>query len=199
MVGELLRQPFVGAVVLGDHQKPRRLLVDAVDDAGAGDSADAAEAAAAMMEQGVDHGAVAVSGGRVDDQPGGLVDDQQMLVLVKDRQRNFLRLVMGRLRFRDGKREALVALHLDGGVADRAGLTGKRAGLGQHLQPLARQSGDLGGERTVEPPAGLAGVQRYFNDGSPPGHLVNIWVSPRGVSMAAKALLQVKLSRIGRP
>ena len=37
-----------------------------------------------MVQQGVDQGPVAVAGGRVDDQPGGLVDDQQMLVLEND-------------------------------------------------------------------------------------------------------------------
>ena len=38
-----------------------------------------------MVEQGVDQRAVEIARGRVDDQPGRLVDDQQMLVLEHDR------------------------------------------------------------------------------------------------------------------
>ena len=72
--GELPGKPFVGDVGLGHHQQPRRVLVDAVDDARPGDPADARQRAAAMVEQGVDQRAVGIAGGRVDDQPGGLVD-----------------------------------------------------------------------------------------------------------------------------
>ena len=90
--GELLRQAFVGDVGLGDHQQPRRVLVDAVDDAGPRDAADARQAAGAMVEQRVDQRPVAIAGGGMDDQAGGLVDDQQMLVLEDDRQRDVLRL-----------------------------------------------------------------------------------------------------------
>jgi hypothetical protein len=93
-----------------------------------------------MVEQGVDQGPVAVAGGRVDDQPGRLVDDQQMLVLEDDRQRDVLRLVVRRLRLGDGERERLVAADLGRRVARRACRRGGSARrLDQRLQPLARQ------------------------------------------------------------
>ena len=110
--GELLGQPLMGDVVLGDDQQARRILVDPVDDPGPRHAADAATGSAAMMEQRVDQRPVAVAGGGMDDQPGGLVDHQQMLVLEDDRQRDVLRLVMGRLRLGDRQREALVAVDL---------------------------------------------------------------------------------------
>ena len=54
-----------------------------------------------MVEQGVDQGAVEIARRRVDDHPGRLVDDQQMLVLEDDLERDVLRLVMRRRRRRD--------------------------------------------------------------------------------------------------
>ena len=66
--GELPGQAFVGDVGLGDDQQARRVLVDAVDDAGPRDAADARQAAAAMVEQGVDQRAVEIAGGGMDDQ-----------------------------------------------------------------------------------------------------------------------------------
>ena len=92
MRGELLRQALVRDVGLGDDQQARRVLVDAVDDARPRNAADARQRSAAMVEQRVDQRAVEIARRRVDDQPGGLVDDQQMLVLEDDRQRDVLRL-----------------------------------------------------------------------------------------------------------
>ena len=54
-------------VGLGDDEESGRILVDAVDDAGTGDTADARQAVAAMVEQRVDQRPVAVARGGVDD------------------------------------------------------------------------------------------------------------------------------------
>ena len=62
-----------------------------MDDTGPGDAADAGQAPGAMVEQSVDQRPFAVAGGGVDDQPGRLVDDEQMVVLEDDGQRNVLR------------------------------------------------------------------------------------------------------------
>ena len=96
--GELGREPLMGAVGLGRDDQAGGILVDAVDDAGPGDAADPRQAAAAMVEQGVDQRAVEIARRRVDDEPGGLVDHDQMLVLVDDGERDVLRLVMRRRR-----------------------------------------------------------------------------------------------------
>jgi hypothetical protein len=102
MVGELARQAFMGDVGLGDHQQPRCILVDAVDDARSGDPADPRQARAAMVEQRVDQSPVEISRRRVNDQPGGLVDHEQMFVFEHDPQRDILRLIMRRRRIGDG-------------------------------------------------------------------------------------------------
>jgi hypothetical protein len=51
----------------------------------------------AMMEQRIDQGAVEIARCRMDDQPGGLVDHDQMLVLEDDVERDILRLVVRRV------------------------------------------------------------------------------------------------------
>ena len=58
-----------------------------------------------MVKQRIDQRPVEIAGGRVDDEAGRLVDDQQMLVLEDDRQRDVLRLIVRRfgLRNRDAK------------------------------------------------------------------------------------------------
>ena len=55
----------------------------------------------------------------MDDEAGRLVDDQQMLVLEHDRQRDVLRLVVGGRGFRDRDAQRFVAPDLERRVADR--------------------------------------------------------------------------------
>ena len=91
MVGELPGEPFVSGIALGDHQQPRGILVDPVDDPRPRDPADPGELSAAMMQQRIDQRPIAVARGRVDDQPGRLFYDDQMLVLERDLQGDILR------------------------------------------------------------------------------------------------------------
>ena len=72
----------------GDHQQPARVAVEAMDDARPLDAGDAAPGlAVAVGQQRVDERAARMARRRVDDQPGRLVDDQQVVVLVDDPQR----------------------------------------------------------------------------------------------------------------
>ena len=159
MRSELLRQPFVRDVGLGDDQQARRVLVDAVDDARPRDPADPGQRSAAMVEQSVDQGPVEIPRGGVHDQPCGLVDDQQMLVLEDDLERNFLRRIVRRRRFGHLDAQALAAVDLDCRVANRFALRFDGAVADQRLQPLARHRRHGIGERTVEAPAGMGGRQ----------------------------------------
>ena len=115
---ELRRQPFMGDVGLGDDEQARRVLVDSVDDPRPRHSADPAEPPGAMVEQGVDQRAVEIAGGRMDDHPRRLVDDEQMIVLEDDVERDVLRLVMCRLGLGNGDLVG-AGQRLDRGVADR--------------------------------------------------------------------------------
>ena len=71
-----------------------------MDDAGAGDAADAAQLPGAMVEQGVDQRVFFVARRRMHHQPRRLVQHQQRFVLEQDVERHFLRLGFGGPGFR---------------------------------------------------------------------------------------------------
>ena len=73
------------ASVPGDHQQAARVAIEAMDDPGSLDAGDpAAGRPVAVGQERVDERAAGVAGRRMDDQPGRLVDDQQVVVLVDD-------------------------------------------------------------------------------------------------------------------
>ncbi len=84
---ELLRQALVRGVGLGDHEQARRILVQAMHDARPLDAANAGEAFAAMGDQSVDERSRGVAGCRVHDEPGRLIDDDEIVVFVDDVKR----------------------------------------------------------------------------------------------------------------
>ena len=112
MVGEGLRQRLVRAVGLGDDHDAAGVLVEAVDDARPLDAADAGKAGAAMVDQRVDQRAGPVAGAGMDDEAGRLVDDDQVVVLVEDVERDRLALRLGRLRLRQVDRHAVAGREL---------------------------------------------------------------------------------------
>ena len=65
---------------LCDEQQPRRVLVDAMDDASARDFLESRR----VVQQAVHQGAAGIACSGVYHQPGGLVDDQQVFVLEND-------------------------------------------------------------------------------------------------------------------
>ncbi len=91
-----------------------------------------------MRQQGVDKGAVRIAGGRMDDKAGGLVDDKQMCILERDRERQSLRLEPRILRIGEGHDETLAAEHPRGGIARRGRAAHDMARLDQTLEPGAR-------------------------------------------------------------
>ena len=78
-------------VVLGDDHHAARVFVEAVDDAGTKLAADAAQIAH-VKQQRVDERAVGVAGGGMNDQAGRFVDDHEVAVFEKNRERHLLRL-----------------------------------------------------------------------------------------------------------
>ena len=89
--GEHVGEGGVGRFALGGDHDAGRILVEAVDDAGAGDAADAGESRAAMKEQGVDQRTTLGAARGVDDEAGRLVDDDEVFVLEDDVERNVFR------------------------------------------------------------------------------------------------------------
>ncbi len=92
---QLRLQARMGAPVAGDEQEARRVAVEPVDDPGPG-----VVAACGHAAQRVDERRARVAGHRVDEQPGGLVDDDQVRVGVGQRHADALRRRGGRRRLR---------------------------------------------------------------------------------------------------
>jgi hypothetical protein len=89
VAAELAGQAAVGGIVLGNHHNAGGVPVQPVYDPGAPHPADSGKIPA-MVQQRVHQGAVGVAGRRVDHQARGLVDDQQVGVLVQHGQRQGL-------------------------------------------------------------------------------------------------------------
>ncbi len=83
---QLRHQLGVGLQRLGHYHQAGRVLVQAVDDPGARHIGDVRD----MVEQGIQQGAVLMAGSRMDHQAGGLVNHQDVLVLVDDFQLDVL-------------------------------------------------------------------------------------------------------------
>jgi len=90
-LGKLGGEGLVGDVGFGDDETARGVFVEAVDDAGPLDTADAGELALAVMEEGVDECAVGVSRGWVDDHAVRLMEDKEVLVFENNVERDVLR------------------------------------------------------------------------------------------------------------
>ena len=90
VIGEKLGQSLVRRIRLRDDQNPRSVLVETVHDAGPPHAADPGEARAAMGDQRIDERPCFMAGGRMHHEPGRFVDDEQMLVLEDDLERNGL-------------------------------------------------------------------------------------------------------------
>ncbi len=98
---EIAHQPGLGLQGLGHHHEAGSVLVQAVHDAGAGKGGRAGD----MMQQGIEQGPFPVAGAGMGHQAGGLVDDQDGVILVNDIQADILR-AKSRL-FRRGLRRHL--------------------------------------------------------------------------------------------
>ncbi len=163
VAGELLGKARMRRVRLGRDHHAGGVLVQPVHNPGPGDAPDARQASTAVVQQGVDQGAVGAPRGGMGGHASRLVDDDQVSVLEQHRQRNILR-----LRFGGGRRRQLDLIK-----------SGPRLGRsrGQHLavpadasladQGLQAGAGNVG-ERSrqgpVQPPAGVLGPQLDLQD-----------------------------------
>ena len=136
-------------VRLGDDEKSRRILVEPVHDAGPLDPADARQARPAMADQRVDQRAGRMARRRMDDEPGRLVDHDQMLVLINHGKLDVLADEGQFLRRRRLEGDPCARREPRRRIARNAFVDPHLAGLDQRLEPGARQS-----EAFVRPPPG---------------------------------------------
>src|ERR1700730_8002723 len=162
VVGELPAQRAVGAVGLGHDQETARVLVEAVHDAGAFLAANAGEGWAAMSNQRIDQRARPVAGGGMDDEPGGLVDDEELVVLVHDVQRDILRRDFGVRRGRNGEANAVAGVDAIAGIADGGAVVRNRPRQDQRLVARARELREVRCQDAIEPCPAFLGGNRHF-------------------------------------
>ena len=152
VVGELLGQRFVRAVVLGRHHQPGGVLVEPVHDARAPTPPMPERLGAAMGDQRVDQRAGLVAGGGMHHQALRLVDDDDVVVLKDDIERDILALGLGGDGLRHVDCDRIAGGDMISGVADGGAFDGDGTGEDQRLQPRARQFGPAQHrEHAVEP------------------------------------------------
>ena len=138
------------AVILGCDQETRRVLVEPVHDARAAHATNAGQARTAMGDQGVDQRSCRVSRSRVHHKARGLVDDDDVLVLVDDLKRDRLAPGFGFDRLRQVDYDRLARRDMISGVAHGGGSDPHLAFEDQRFQPRPRQLGQSRREHAVE-------------------------------------------------
>lgn len=134
-----------------------------------------------MVEQCVDQCPVKIARSGMDDQARRLVDNKQMLVLMDNIERNFLRRGMVRDWFRHLETETLIALHLDRWIPHRTCGAPQGALTDQLLDPFAGQRRHDIRAGAIKAPATMLSLERDLI--RPPGHFADM-ASIDGGSMA---------------
>lgn len=156
-LGEGFGQAAVGDVIFGDDHAAGGVFIEAVDDARAHLSADAAEVVA-VMEKGIDEGAVGISCGGVDDEAGGFVEDEDVFVLKKDIERDVLSDDGDGDDLRDDEGDLVSSFQGSAGLG-RASVQGHMSVFDQVLEAGAGEIWKTGGEVLIESGAGVGGVR----------------------------------------
>jgi len=155
---EVARQRVMGGLGLGDDHQPARALVETMDDTGPANPADPGKARTTMVDQRVYECAVRVSRCGVDNQPRGLIDDDQMCILKADIQRDRLRYRRRICMIREDYDEILAAEYPRGWIAQRPPFARDIAGMDQAFEPRARQRREMERKHAIKALPGLIGI-----------------------------------------
>ena len=179
VLGELRGKTLMGRVGFGNHQQPGRILVDAVDNTGPCNAANPRQPPGAVVEEGVDECSVKIASGWMDNKARWLIDNEQMVILKDNVERNILRdIVRGAGR---GNGEGVSGTRPGFGrrIPDKPALRGHLAAGDQRLDPLPRQGWHEHCQGAVQPPVRHVRRNSDAKDGRCIGH---------GLSHAAMAL-----------
>ena len=162
---EIMRREHVGQLLVRGiafrrHHHAGRVLVQTMDDPRTHHPANAGQAVAAMGDQRVDEGAVGLAGAGMDHHAGRLVEDDDVVVLEHDIQRDVLGLRYRLAHRRQQQRVFRLGPHRLRRVGHGGAVFSYRALEDQRLQPCPRQRrGGLesGGKKPVETLSGGLG------------------------------------------
>ena len=171
VIGELGGEVLMGEIRLRDDHQPGRTLVEPVHDARPNDAADPGEPGTAMGDEGIDERARLVAGGRVNDEASGLVEDDEILVLVDDVERDAL---CARGRGRGGGTVSSTRwpdAHGESRIIDDAAIDARMTRRDEGLDARAGQRADARGQEAIEAIArlgreGQRASLRRFGDGA---------------------------------
>ena len=96
VIGELRAERLMGGIVFRGHHQSGGVFVKPMHNAGTAHAADAGQAGAAVGDQRVDECPGLVAGGGVNHEPLGLVDDDEVVILVDDVERDGFAFRLGR-------------------------------------------------------------------------------------------------------
>ena len=163
---KIARKRTMRGLGLGDDHQPARVLVEAMDNPRSSNPADPRQARAAMADQGVDERPIRVSRRRVDNQPCGFVDDNQMSILEADIQWNRLRNWHRVCNIGKKYDEILAAADPQRRVALRYPFACHVAGMDQPFEPAAREGWKIARERAIKTLACLVGAGKDARGGA---------------------------------
>ena len=131
---EILGERVHGDLRLGDDHHAGGVLVEPVHDARTRHAADAFEVGA-MVQDGVHERAGVVSGRGMDDETGGLVENEDVVIFEEDVERDVLRLRLRRDGRRDRDVERVRLLHLFAGLQHDFAVDLHKSRFDESLEP----------------------------------------------------------------
>src|SRR5579872_2809679 len=140
-----------------------------------------------MVKQGVDQSSVTIARGRMDNQSSRFVDNQQMLVLKHDLQRNVLWFVMCRLRLWNRNSHGFLAANLCRRIAQRLAIGFYGAAANKCLEPLSREGRDRCCKRPIEPPSRMDDLKPHIDRPNSPHPKLDMGIVPLVFNIAALA------------
>ena len=153
-------------IVFRDDEAAASFLIETVNDAGPRHTADTAESAFAVMQQGIDERVFFIARRRVNDDSRSLVQHEQRFILKHNFERDGFGFCFGRFGFRDFDADNLSRARRVRGFGGFA-VDRDMTFINQPLNRAARQSRERQSQKRVQPHSGMRtfdGVD--FNVGS---------------------------------
>ena len=120
VIGELRGQRPMGPIVLRYDHQAGGVFVEPVHDAGTPHAADAGQALPAMGDQRIDQRAGPMAGRRMDHKAAGLIDDDDIVVLIDDIERDRFRLRVWPAPAAARQQDLVARIDVEARIADRA-------------------------------------------------------------------------------
>ncbi len=112
ILGKQGRECPMGCIVLRDHHCPTGVFVEPVHDTRTLHAADPRQAVTTMGQQSIDQCTAFIARSRMNNHPRGFIDHQQIVVFIKDIERDFFGDWVGRDCGWDFKRKAVATFYL---------------------------------------------------------------------------------------